>query len=417
MTWSREPLAYCTNVHAGSTWDEARRHLEHFAADVRRQAGSRIGIGLWLSNSALNEALSQPAHLEHWQSWLAENDIVVATMNAFPFGDFHARRVKENVYRPDWTTIDRLEYTCRAADLLACLLPEGGEGSLSSLPLAFAPHHPVEYDTSIYVPRLIEAAAYLHTLADRTGRTIRLAIEPEPGCVLETTAQAIGFFESLWRRVSSASDGAYVREHLGLCYDVCHQAVEYEDVAASIAGLERAGVRIAKAQLSCALELTNPADEEARRELSMFAEERYLHQTYALHPSGRILKRLDLTTEHAMSPNAEWLDCRSWRIHFHVPVDRESMGRLATTRPQLEAALQALRALPYAPQLEVETYTWDVLPINSGPPPNLAEGIAAELSFVKRFLSRPDTSFARGAADLRSQSQVQNPALAEEDAE
>lgn len=391
---SNLPIAYCANVHPGATWDQANANIIRFAGGVARRLARPIGVGGWLPAAACRDLLTHPGQIDAFRAWLQGAKIVVYTMNAFPFGDFHAKRVKDDVYRPDWTTAERADYTCRVADLLSRLMPESAEASISTLPLAFAPHHPRDKDTSIYLPKLLDVARYLRRLADDSGKVIRLAIEPEPGCVLETTQQAIDFFQSLWNSADPTPDGRAVREHVGLCYDVCHQAVEYENIADSIDLLRREGVRINKVQLSCALELCDPRDDVARRELAAFAEERYLHQTFARHPSGRIRKRMDLASDHARNPPADWLDCESWRVHFHVPVHRTTMGRLATTRPQLEEAVRCVRNLDYQPHLEVETYTWGVLP-TSGPGEydfDLADGIAKELASVLALTEPPPSS-------------------------
>lgn len=391
MAISTLPLAYCANVHPAETWEQTCSNIRTFAANVRARRGRPVGLGLWLPASLCAEATD--ARVEGLREEIARADVAVYTMNAFPYGDFHAERVKEEVYRPDWTSLERLDYTAAAAELLARLAPEGREASLSTLPLAFAPHHPIDKDTSIYRPRLVELARRLRRLFDETGRLVRLAVEPEPGCVLETTQQAVDFFQSLWRATDGGPDEAAVREHLGLCYDVCHQAVEYEDAGASIAHLQSAGVRIHKIQLSCALELREPADDAARMELATFAEERYLHQTFARHPGGRLLKLLDLTSDHARRPSADWLDCESWRVHFHVPVHRESMGRLATTRPSLVEALGAAARLDDAPHLEVETYTWGVLASQDRADVefDLVEGLVNELASVEALIEAAST--------------------------
>jgi sugar phosphate isomerase/epimerase len=332
-----------------------------------------------MSARGLKEGAEDPARREALADWLAREEIVVYTMNAFPFGNFHAERVKQEVYRPDWTSAERLDYTLQAAELLAELLPAGHAGSISTLPLAYGGDHPGEKDLSIYRHRLIDAAAGLAAIEERTGKTIRLAIEPEPACVLETTEQVIAFFGSLWQRTDGTPAEKAVRKHLGVCFDVCHQAVEFESIGASLLLLEKNEVPIVKVHLSSAIELSDPQDDLAREELARFAEPRYLHQTYALTPGGRVLKRTDLTAEEAMNPGQEWLDARSWRIHFHVPIHQRMMGRLATTRPALDEAMSTLSLLRSRPHLEIETYTWGVLP---GESIDLVDGLVRELASV-----------------------------------
>jgi sugar phosphate isomerase/epimerase len=376
---SELPLAYCANVHPGDTWDEAVECLKRFAPAVRRRRGRMLGVGLWMSARGLNQGMVDRQRREHLADWLTSEQISVYTMNAFPFGNFHADRVKQDVYRPDWTHSERANYTLQAAELLAQLLPPQADGSISTLPLAYGGDHPPDKDLSIYHPLLISVARGLATLRDQTGRNIRLAIEPEPACVLETTEQVIAFFQSLWQSTDGTKDAAAVREHLGICFDVCHQAVEFESIGSSLFLLEKNEVPIVKVHLSSAIELTDPHDDEARAELASFAEPRYLHQTYALTPGGRILKRTDLSAEEALHPGPEWLDARAWRIHFHVPIHRAMMGRLATTRASLDEALLALPRLSRMPHVEIETYTWGVLPGQSA---DLVDGLVRELESV-----------------------------------
>jgi sugar phosphate isomerase/epimerase len=379
------PIAYCANVHPGETFDQAQANLAKIASAVRKRLGRPIGVGLWLPAQAVDQLKDDPARFDELKSLLHEEQIVVYTMNAFPFGNFHASRVKENVYLPDWTTLEREEYTVQVAILLAELLPAGVDGSISTMPCAFVRHHPMDKDTSIYRPRLASTARRLARLREETGKTIRLAIEPEPACVLETTDQAIRFFQCLWRSAETSQDETDLREHLGLCYDVCHQAVEYESIGDSLARINQAGVRVVKMQLSSALELDEPTDDLAREELARFAEPRYLHQTFGKHPGGRLLTLLDLTADHARDPNADWLDCRSWRIHFHVPIHRQRVGRLKTTQPELVESLLSLPLLDHSPHLEVETYTWNVRPPEGEEPlaVDLVEGLSAELEWVQ----------------------------------
>jgi hypothetical protein len=215
-----------------------------------------------------------------------------------------------------------------------------------------------------------------------TGRLIRLAIEPEPYCLIETTGEVLEFFWRLWEQAARADQLDAVRRHLGVCYDVCHQAVEFEDIPASIRALVSAGVRINKVHITCAIELAAPAENEAgRRALAGYVEERYLHQTLARSRSGAITRQIDLRESLALDPPPEFREAEAWRIHFHVPVNAERLGPLRTTRHELREALRTVAELDYAPHLEVETYTWEVLPgrkpgNSSG---GLVEGLAGEL--------------------------------------
>ena len=383
MPLSQLPLSYCTNVHPGRTLAEVDQGLDQFTAPVRANYGAPLAAGLWLAAPVVVELLADPKRLPAFRDRLVERGLTTHTLNAFPFGDFHSRRVKENVYLPDWSDRRRLAYTVDCARILAALLPEGAEGSISTVPLAFKGFsHPADHLDKC-TALLLEAAQALNCLYDQTGRLIRLAIEPEPFCLIETTDEAIEFFQRLWNRADGDSAQLEItRRHLGLCYDVCHQAVEFEDIPQSIGKLTAAGLRINKVHITCALELAAPGENEAGRQaLARYVEERYLHQTLARTQSGAILREIDLSENLALRPPAEFRDAEAWRIHFHVPVNAEHLGPLRTTRHELKQALETVAQLDYAPHLEVETYTWEVLPdraVASGST-TLVDGLTLEL--------------------------------------
>jgi hypothetical protein len=384
MSLSHLPLSYCTNVHPGRSVAEVEAGLDRYTINIARAYGQPLAAGLWLANPVVNELLAATDGVSRFAEGLARRSLTSHTLNAFPYGDFHGPRVKEQVYLPDWTKPQRLDYTERCATILAALLPRGvDEGSISTLPLGFKEFdHPRDFlDTA--ADALIECARRLDRLRRNTGKLIRLAVEPEPMCAVETTAEAITFFDRLRRRAGDA-DQAFVREHVGLCYDVCHQAVEFEEIGDSIGALDAAGVRINKVHLSCAIELTNPAGNAAgRRALRRYVEPRYLHQTTARLSDGTVARVRDLTEDVVDSPPAELLAAAAWRVHFHVPVDAEHLGPLRTTRAALKQALAAVASLSYAPHLEVETYTWEVLP-DAPAGPDLVQGLTRELLATRR---------------------------------
>ncbi|MGL6096739.1 MAG: metabolite traffic protein EboE, partial [Fimbriiglobus sp.] len=300
MTLSRLPLSYCTNVHPGRTVADVDAGLDRHTVAVRRKFGRPLAAGLWLARPVVAELAATADGVRRFADRLAARGLTCHTLNAFPFGDFHSDRVKEAVYLPDWTDPDRLAYTVACAEVLAALVPAGVDGSISTVPLGFKRFsHPPDFRKSA-AARLVECARELARIHAETGKLIRLAVEPEPLCVLETTPEAVDFFEHLWRVADAAGAEAAVREHVGLCYDVCHQAVEFEDTGGSVRTLDRAGVRINKVHLSCALRLSDPAaDAEGRAALAHFAEPRYLHQTFARLPNGRVVSTPDLTAELA----------------------------------------------------------------------------------------------------------------------
>ena len=395
MTISNLPLSYCTNVHPGRTVAEVEDGLDRYTLPIKANYGSELAAGLWLAAPVIRELEQTPDGVKRFADGLRSRGLTCYTLNAFPYGDFHSARVKENVYLPDWSHPNRLDYTLACARVLAAFLPEDVDGSISTVPLGFKLfEHPADF-ADCCADQLIELARGLSRLHHETGRLIRLAIEPEPLCVIETTAETLSFFDRLRTRAADVRALDEVREHLGVCYDVCHQAVEFEDVPASIRSLAAADIRINKVHITCAIEVADPGrNEEARRILSRYVEPRYLHQTFARlddaeksKPSlnaGRTVTQVDLDEQLTSSPSAEFRDAPLWRVHFHVPVDAEHLGPLGTTRGELKQALATLPELDYAPHLEVETYTWEVLP--GGGAPNIVEGFTRELLATKRLL-------------------------------
>ncbi|MEM7810837.1 MAG: metabolite traffic protein EboE [Planctomycetota bacterium] len=386
MAISELPTAYCGNVHPGRTVDEVIAGVRTVAGPAAARAGVPSSVGLWLPRSAVDACVRDPCEVDRLGSALADAGLTCHTLNAFPYGDFHADVVKRAVYRPDWTTPERLDYTLACARLLARLLPEGGDGSISTLPVGYAADFAAadrEDRLDAAAAKLVEAAVTLRRLEAETGRRVRLAIEPEPDCVLESTADAVAWFTWLRRIADRRGAADAVASHLGVCFDVCHQAVLFEDVAASVATLDRAGVPIVKVHLSNALRLTDPRDSAARGALARYAEPKYLHQTFARSADDTPLRRDDLSAAFCEDPPADWLVADEWRVHFHVPIDRDTLGPLATTRDALVTAAAAIARLDDAPHLEVETYTWGTAPL---PAEGLPDRIAAELVAADRLV-------------------------------
>ena len=300
-------LTYCTNIHPGESWPEVLANLERYLPAVKRQVAPdrALGVGLRLSAIAA-EALREPAALEELKGVLADRDLYVFTINGFPYGPFHGRPVKEQVYQPDWRQEARVTYSDRLADLLAELLPEDPalHGSISTVPGTFKPLAQAPGAIEHMARNLIRHAAHLAGIRERTGRTIALALEPEPCCFLETIDETVGFFEQhlfgaaavrqLGELTGLARGDAEdaLRRHLGVCYDVCHAAVEFEDPAGSLQALRAAGIGVPKLQLSAALRIAAVGSETAAQ-LGPFDEPVYLHQVIA-REDGRLTRYLDL---------------------------------------------------------------------------------------------------------------------------
>ena len=373
-------LSYCTNVHPAEDLDGVLDQLTRYAGPARRAAGlDRLGVGLWLPAPLAHRLAEDQGARDRLRVGLAAEGLEVRTINAFPYAAFHAEVVKLDVYRPDWTDPRRADYTLDCARVLADLMPEGATGSISTLPLGWRfPWTPAEDDLA--TAALSRVSAELRELGDRTGRTIRLAIEPEPGCVLDTVDDIIGW---LAPRLGPTALGRIDPEFVGICLDTCHLATSFADPAETVRRVGAAGIRIPKVQASAALHIADPAEPAAREALLAFAEPRYLHQTRALAPDGVVLRADDLPD--ALDEAAGLRTDGPWRVHFHVPLHLEPEAPLSSTTDVLRRAVAAVRELPDGEHahLDVETYTWTVLPGGAG---DLVEGIAAELRWATEEL-------------------------------
>ena len=384
-------LTYCTNIHAGESWPEVRTALARHLPEVRRQVAPDrpFGVGLRLSALAAG-ALAEPAALDELKSLLAASDCYVFTINGFPYGPFHGRRVKEAVYQPDWRHEERLAYSDRLADLLVELLPDDAEleGSVSTVPGTFKPLAEAPGAIDDIARNLVRHAAHLVGIRERTGRTIALALEPEPWCYLETIDETVRFFEQhlfgaaavrqlidLTGLARSDAEAA-LRRHLGVCYDVCHAAVEFEDPAASLRALEAAAIGVPKLQLSAALRIAAVGPETAAQ-LRPFDEPVYLHQVIERR-GDRLTRHLDLPDALAGIAGSAGTE---WRVHFHVPIFLAELRDFSTTQAFLREILARHRQQPISRHLEVETYTWDVLPAHYRQV-DVASAIARELAWV-----------------------------------
>lgn len=388
-------LTYCLNIHPTRDWAECRAALLGPVAEVRdalapadESAPAPFAVGLRFAAQALDD-LSDPAARADLKTILTDNAYLPLTVNGFPYGPFHGTRVKEDVYQPDWTRPERLAYTTALADLMAELNPEGGFVSLSTVPGTFKPL--AEGREQAMADRMLRAVAHCHDLRERTGRTVALAIEPEPFCFLETIGESVAFFSghlysdaavATLARLTGLPRGdaaAALPRHLGLCYDVCHAAVEFEDPAASLAALRAAGVPVHKLQLSAALRVPS-VDAAARDRLAAFDEPTYLHQVVSRRPgspAGALRRDPDLGPALARSDS----DGEEWRVHFHVPLFVETIPPFTTTQDFLSEILALHRAAPISPHLEVETYTWSVLP-----PELRGDSIAADIAREFRWV-------------------------------
>jgi hypothetical protein len=387
-------LTYCTNIHAGQSWQDIRASLDDYVPAIKSAVAPSqpMGIGLRLSGEAA-ATVRQPETLAAFRDQLSALGAYVFTINAFPFGPFHGVRVKEDVYLPDWRDRERLAFTANSAAVLAGILPDGLEGSISTVPGAFKPNGRSSEAIAAMARNLMMAVADLVDLKRRTGKHIALALEPEPCCFLETTNESIAFFEGALLKpdtldmlcgitgVGRSEAEILLRRHLGICYDVCHGSVEYEDTVAALDRLLAAGIAIPKIQLSAAMRV--PAmTKDLINSVMRYNDGVYLHQS--------IVRRDDNLSRHVDLPDAvtafgEGQADGEWRIHCHVPVFLADLGEISSTRGDLVATLAALRQRTRSSHLEVETYTWDVLPDNVRTGSKSAD-IAREIAFCRQEL-------------------------------
>ncbi|SDN25076.1 Xylose isomerase-like TIM barrel [Streptomyces sp. cf386] len=364
-------LGYCSNVHQAEDLRGVIAQLAEYAEPVRERLGvDRLGIGLWLARPVVTELADDEAALGRLKSELRARGLETVTLNAFPYAGFHREVVKKDVYLPDWAEEARLKYTLDCARVLAALLPDDVDrGSVSTLPLAWrSPWTPACTEEARHaLERLTTGLAALEAW---TGRRIRVGFEPEPGCVVETTTQAV-------REL-----GGLDPDRLGICLDACHLAVQFEQPGEALRRLAEAGMPVVKLQASCAVEAADPADPAARAALHRLAEPRFLHQTRTV-TDGEVLGVDDLPDAlDGELPD----DGGPWRVHFHAPLHTEPEPPLRTTADQLDQVLAGLLggASADCDHIEVETYTWSVLP---EPPTDLPGGIAAELAWARDRLT------------------------------
>ena len=396
MRLGESHLGYCTNIHPGESWNEVSANLERYLPQVKRRVcpDAPFGVGLRLSAAAAR-SLRTPDTLAQFAGFLHANDLYVFTINGFPYGPFHGTPVKANVYLPDWRDNARLEYTNQLADLMAALLPPGSEvGSISTVPGAFKRNAATRDAVAQIADGLIRHVAHLVDVERDTGRRIVLALEPEPCCLLETVDETVAFFDRhLYSKRAAATLASLagfepheaehaLRRHIGVCLDVCHAAVEFEDPANCFRAFAGAGIPIAKMQVTAGLRIPRVTP-DAVAALQRLDEPVYLHQVVE-RGSGALRRYVDIDAACAAGTWRDG-DCE-WRVHFHVPVFLEQLEESSSTQPFVREMLALHRQQARTPHLEVETYTWSVLPARAREVP-IEEAIARELLWVQGELA------------------------------
>ena len=388
-------LSYSTLVHPADTWDELWDSVTRYLPAVKKRLSPTkpFAVSLRLAKNSVSALTAAPAERRKLKQFFDDNDMYLYTANAFPYGSFKGERVKEQVYEPDWRSDDRATYTMQVADILAEIAPTGVNPSIQTPPLGFKPRVTGPDVVQAYTDQIIRTVAHLVELQRKTGRTVTLAIEPEPACFLEKTTETIAYFNDHLYASAAVADlarqtGLSVAEakdalhrQLGTVYDICHQAVEFEDVVQSMKDLRANGIHILKFQIASALRIPDVTPEKVAA-LKAFSDPVYLHQTIEKR-NGAITHYLDIPNATAAYDGKS--DGREWRTHFHVPVFLDDVGIFKTTRPDIEAALRYHASDPVSDQVEIETYTWDVLPetFKTG---DIVEYVSREMEWVRDSL-------------------------------
>jgi hypothetical protein len=364
-------LTYCMNIHPGETWTDQLAAIQEKAAVLRQmiKPDDWFGLGLRIGWQAAEDLAADPGLRRAMLDVFAEHQLYPFTVNAFPYGRFHAGPVKENVYAPDWRTPERLDYTFDVCDILSEWLPEGVDGSISTVPGSFKDWIREPSDVTTMAHNLAAIVAYLAAAYEDTGKEIHLGLEPEPACFLETTDETVRFFkEVLWtegveavksiRKCYTKDAEEMMRRHLGVCFDTCHVALQFEDPAQALKTYLAEGIRISKVQLSSAIHAHNTA--EAREALQPFAEPVYLHQVKGRDRNGKVHSWVDLPA--ALGELEARPDVEDIRVHFHVPLFFTGTGPISSTSGTLCPEFFREIHRKATSHLEIETYTFDVLP-------------------------------------------------------
>ena len=389
-------LTYSTLVHPGDDWAQMWDSLVTYVPKVKERwaKNHRFGVSLRLSAASASTLAKSQAERDRLKKFLNDNNMYLYTVNAFPYGPFKGTIVKEQVYEPDWRSEERTTYTKNVADVLADVSPDDVSPSIQSAPLGFKPRVTGPDVVDSFTDHVIRVCAHLVDVEARTGRVVTLALEPEPYCFLETTDETVEYFtkhiysgksaEKLAKLARMPISEAHValRRHVGIVFDICHQAVEFEDIGACLQKLVDAGIPIFKLQEAAALHVPE-VTQKIVDVLKNYSKTIYLTQTVE-KKDGKLTRFLNL--EDAFAAWEKNPGPREWRTHFHVPVFLNDLGAFGTTQFALEQALAMHKATPLSRQLEIETYTWDVLPdhLKTG---DIVDYVCRELEWVKAQLT------------------------------
>lgn len=379
-------ITYSMNVHSGEEWSDHFSAIKNFSLRVKERTAphSAFGLGLRLSARAARQ-LSQPGQLPAFRQFLADNGLYVFTINGFPYGNFHGKPVKEAVYQPDWSERARWDYTLDLINILAALLPDNMPGTISTMPCFYKYGSQSGQDAGPAVRYLAEAACVLHKLHREQDREITLCLEPEPDCYPGNTAETLHFFvKQLFPGAAACLAEKYgtrediINRYIGVCFDTCHLAVEFESLETSLRELTAAGIKTGKVQLSAAVCTgINPG---TREEMLPLCDPVYLHQTrIKTGDSPELIKFSDLNPE-TLQAALQWPGSEL-RTHFHVPLYFAGYGGLRSTAACLTPAFLQQAVHHNIPHYEIETYTFDILPAHLKKI-DMVDSIVAEYQWV-----------------------------------
>jgi len=428
-------LSYSTNVHPAESLDDQLRMLGAQVAPVmsqalgaqpwyavnlrvgQRQADEILCHGPLPSDSALSDAVLAAPPSENCHkllSTLAAHKLRVASINGFPILDFHAPRVKEQVYSPPWTDGGRALYTLKIAKVFSHLMSDRSTAAVSVPTGTFKGYSDGEEIRMQCAHFITECAKELLRLERLTGKTVKLGLEPEPYTTAESMDEFCAYFKhcillqarSKWPLqlgISTQKAEELARKFITVNLDLCHAAVEFEDPIEDLKRLRAEGISVTGIHVSAALKLPEPAKNKAALDaLLALNEPRYLHQVVGRLRTGLLAHFEDLPDLERLRTRprgAQLADFDEIRCHFHVPLFAEWPGPLASTRDSAAPAARFAVKEGITDNLIVETYTWDVLSslaskgvdaakgmLGSGRV-DVTEGLVKELKWVLETLS------------------------------
>ena len=375
-------IGYCSNVHAGESWESTVSNLSEYPAKVRSylQDPQELQLGIWISAKAA-EVANQNDDFKNFRKLLKENEFKIQSLNAFPFGHFHEEIVKKNVYQPTWQHEERLSYLKNLLRILKKSEACAQEVSISTLPLGFQSELNDPSFINDCILMLSKAVETLVEFEKETGIKVHLSIEPEPHCVLEKSSDVVQFYKSLF--LNSKVSESILLDKLRICYDTCHAAIQFEEPNTILKNYQDLGIQVGKVQISSALVIDFSKHEKIDLLNSIKAflkDQKYLHQVVGYEKSERI------TFEDLPQAYTYWSETNpqgEYRIHFHVPVDLNEYEFMTTTQNHILDLFQENKKNKVTDIWEVETYTWDVLPKNLRTQP-LHKLIAHELNWSQK---------------------------------